>query len=333
MPLSIIVPAHNAAATLEACLLAVREAAGAEAEIIVADDGSEDETRSIAARLGATVVQQRQQGPAAARNAGARVARGDVLVFVDSDVVVSNEAINALVNALESHPDVVASFGSYDAKPRVRGQVARYRNLLHAYTHQKGRREASTFWAGLGAVKREAFAAANGFDANRFERASIEDIEFGVRLRSAGGVVLLVPEAQGSHLKEWTLRTMVMTDLWCRAVPWTRLLRQTGRMPNDLNLRWHQRLSVAAVWAAPWTLLMGASDSRWLSAAGLLAALHMGLNAGFFGWIWRNAGLGAMLSAIPLHWIFHWVAGLGYLIGQTDGHSTPVAAPRGVGRS
>ncbi len=335
MKASVIIPAHNAAQTLEACLRGVAEAVGDEMEVIVVDDGSTDATRSIGERLATMVVSQQQQGPAAARNAGSRIALGEVLVFVDADVVVDRSAIRRLVNVLGGERGIAAAFGSYDSKPRVKGLVARYRNLLHAYTHQTVEKNASTFWAGLGAVTRAAFAAANGFDSQRFDRASIEDIEFGLRLRAAGWRIVLDPDAQGTHLKEWTLRSMVQTDLWSRAVPWTRLLRQAGGMPNDLNLRWHQRASVMTVWLMPPVVAMSAADGRLLGLAALLAVLHAILNAGFFAWAGRHAGFGSMVRMVPLHWLFHWVAGLGFLIGLTDSlvRSASIDAPRSAERT
>lgn len=335
MKVSVIIPAHNAASTIETCLQAVADSVDPGTEIIVVDDGSADATRPIADRWATLVVAQERQGPAAARNAGARASTGDVLVFVDADVVVHRSAIARLVGLLDARQNIVAAFGSYDSKPRVRGRVALYRNLLHAYTHQTGHTEATTFWAGLGAVGRKEFLRADGFDSHRFERASIEDIEFGMRLKAAGGRIVLDPAAQGSHLKEWTLRSMVLTDLWCRAVPWTRLLRQAGAMPNDLNLRWHQRASVAAVWLIPPGLAMSAADPRLLAAVGLLILGHAALNAGFLAWVARHAGFRSMLATIPLHWLFHWVAGLGYLIGHTGGQarSAELAAPRGAERT
>ena len=58
--------------------------------------------------------------------------------------------------------------------------VSQYRNLLHHFVHQHGHAEASTFWAGCGAIRRAAFDAVGGFDAARFPRPSIEDIELGL---------------------------------------------------------------------------------------------------------------------------------------------------------
>lgn len=314
---------------------AVVASVGKDAEVIVVDDGSRDRTREVAQASGVRVLEQRQQGPAAARNTGARASSGEYLVFVDSDVVAHRDAIGRLVGVLESEASISAAFGCYDATPRVRGVVARYRNLLHAYTHQTGAREASTFWAGLGVVRRTAFEEAGGFDAGRFERASIEDIEFGMRLRASGGRIRLDPEALGTHCKEWTLGGMVQTDLWCRAVPWTRLLRQAGAMPNDLNLKWSQRWSVALVWGMVPAALIGLLDARWVAIAALLGLAQVGLNRGFLGWVWRKSGARTAMASVPLHWLFHWVAGLGYLIGNVtpQARDAAMSARRGAART
>lgn len=335
MRVSVIIPAFNAARTLGACLEAVRRAAGEKAEVLVVDDGSNDGTREVALNSGARLLEQRRQGPAAARNAGARASSGEFLVFVDSDVAVHGDAIGRLLGWLEADGSIAAAFGCYDAAPRVEGVVARYRNLLHAYTHQTGEKEASTFWAGLGAVRRTAFEQAGGFDAGRFEQASIEDIEFGMRIKAAGGRIRLDPEALGTHWKEWTLEGMVLTDLWSRAVPWTRLLRQAGSMPNDLNLKWGQRASVALAWSMAPAAALGLMDARWLGGCLLAAALHILLNAGFLRWVWRSAGPRVAAASIPLHVLFHWVAGLGFLIGSLTPQTREarVIAGRGAART
>lgn len=332
---SVIVPAYNAARTIGACLDAIHASAGALAEVIVVDDGSTDETSTLARQSGALVHLQSRRGPAAARNCGAAAASGDVLVFVDSDVLVQPESIGRMLAALEADPELAAVFGSYDAAPRVTGLVARYRNLLHAYTHQTGDPRACTFWAGLGAVRTRDFKSVGGFDSHRFETASIEDIEFGMRIRAAGRRIALDPAVQGTHCKEWTLSSMVQTDLWRRAVPWTRLLRRSGRMPNDLNLRWNQRLSVCAAWLLPAVLAAALVDARWLAAAAGLFAAHLALNGRFFAWVFRNAGFRAAVASVPLHLIFHWVAGLGFLIGNLPhaAAEAPAISPRGAART
>ena len=106
-------------------------------------------------------------GPAAARNHGARHARGEILFFVDADVVVAPGAVEHVMRVLSRDPDVAAVFGSYDASPPQPSIVSQYRNLLHHFVHQEGNPEASTFWAGCGAVRRAVFEAVGGLSTPR----------------------------------------------------------------------------------------------------------------------------------------------------------------------
>ena len=172
-------------------LIAMRER-GEILEVYMVDDGSTDSSRELAESLGASVIHSGGRlGPGGARNRAALVARGDILWFVDADVVVHAEAANALRAGFSDH-EVVAVFGSYDDKPPARNFFSQYKNLVHHYYHQRAKEEAQTFWSGCGAVRVEAFAAAGGFDVERYKYPSIEDIELGYRLIQAGGRIRLV---------------------------------------------------------------------------------------------------------------------------------------------
>ena len=90
MRISIVVPAHNNADDLLLCLSALERATPADAEILGVDDASTDDTASRAAAHGIRVLRRSQNGgPSAARNDGALAAGGDIVLFVDADVVVA----------------------------------------------------------------------------------------------------------------------------------------------------------------------------------------------------------------------------------------------------
>jgi GT2 family glycosyltransferase len=244
---SVIVPVHNGAEDLARCLDAVNLSDWHSFECIVVDDASTDpRIAEIAGSVGARLERlEQRRGPALARNAGAMKARGDILFFTDSDVVLHSDALGKAVAALESDPGVGAVFGSYDDSPAHDSLLSRYRNLYHHWNHQCGNEEASTFWTGCGAIRREAFLELGGFSPD-YARPSIEDIELGYRLRDAGYRVRLLTAMQCTHLKRWKFWDMLRTDIFRRGVPWVALLRRHRSAPADLNLNWRAKLATVA---------------------------------------------------------------------------------------
>ena len=247
--ISAIVPVLDGEAVLPRSLAPLAEAVrrGEIAELIVVDDGSTDASARIAAGLGARVLASGGRlGPGGARNRGAAVARGDILWFVDADVVVHDDAAPVLARAFEDE-GVAAVFGTYDDAPGAPNFLSQYRNLLHRHHHLDAAGPAETFWAGCGAVRAAAFAAAGGFDAARYPRPSVEDVELGLRLRALGFAILVEPRLEAKHLKEWHLANLVHTDVVHRALPWTKLMRQR-RIPAVLNTRPAERWRAALAW-------------------------------------------------------------------------------------
>lgn len=246
---SVIVPVFNGEHFLDRCLDALLASDYPEFEVIVVDDGSTDSSAEISRQKGATVIssERPQSGPAAARNLAAKKARGEILLFVDADVVVKTDTIRKIAAAFADRPEISALFGSYDDEPGEKNFLSQYKNLQHHFVHQNSNPDASTFWAGLGAVRRDVFLSVGGFDCERFAIPSIEDIELGVRLRSAGHRILLDRNIQGKHLKKWKMVSLVKTDIFCRAVPWSKLILTSQGMINDMNLKTADRLSSVSV--------------------------------------------------------------------------------------
>jgi GT2 family glycosyltransferase len=312
--ISIIVPVYNNPQDLHDCLSAILSTSGPDSEIIVVDDASTDSTSSVAARMGVTVLRlMENSGPAAARNYGASHARGKILFFVDADVVVAPGTVERVVKIMENNPDLAAVFGSYDAQPRAPGVISQYRNLLHHFVHQNGNSEASTFWAGCGAIRRTVFEKIGGFDQKQFRRPSIEDIELGYRMRQAGYRIFLDKSLQGTHLKQWTFFSYIRTDIVCRAVPWSQLIIKSKTLPNDLNLKWDQRASFVLVALAYTFLALSVFQIEMIvmSAAALFSVLV--LNRQMYLFFFRQRGLPFALACIPLHMTYYLYSGLSYV--------------------
>jgi GT2 family glycosyltransferase len=305
---SVIIPTHNSPAQVACCLAAIGASSGSDVEIIAADDASTDETLEVARAAGARLVRlARNSGPAAARNAGARIAYGEVLLFVDQDVIVAPGTIERVARTLHERPELAAIFGSYDAAPLDPGVVSQFRNLLHHYIHQHGDPEASTFWAGCGAVRREVFQSVGGFDVNLV----LEDIELGYRLRQHGFRILLDPELQVKHAKVWTLRSMIRTDILRRAVPWAKLILRTRTAPGSLNLRPAQRWSVALTGIALALAVASPVAPSLLLPAGAALIGILTLNASFYRFLCEIRGIPFALAGVFLHLLYFTCCALG----------------------
>ena len=242
---SVVIPIHNAASDLRQCLASLSRSAVRPLECLVVDDASTDDSAGVAAEYGAKVLATNDRsGPARARNLGAKAASGEILLFLDADVCVYPDTISKIVAEFSGDPGLDAVMGSYDRSPSAPNFMSQYRNLMHAFVHQHSKREATTFWSGCGAIRRQVFLDAGGFD-ERYLAPAIEDIELGDRLFRANRKLALNADIQVKHLKHWDFPSVIQTDFFRRALPWSELTLRSRRMPNDLNLRISQRISVA----------------------------------------------------------------------------------------
>jgi GT2 family glycosyltransferase len=328
--LAIVIPVRNGARELRLCLEGLFRAGAVPDAIVVVDDASTDDTAAVAASLGVHVVRRmRCGGPAAARNAGVRHANADLILFVDADVIVASDTLARVRQAFRREPDIAAVFGSYDHSPAAPGIVSRYRNLLHHFVHQAANPEASTFWAGCGAIRRTALVQAGGFDeAERWN--FIEDIELGHRLRRAGWRIHVDKGLQAKHLKRWTLASMVRTDLFYRARPWSHLLLQEPTLLDDLNVTKRQRVAVALSGFGCAALILAplAPVPAFPAAVAALATV-VPLNAGLFRFLRRRGGARFAALCFPLHVLHHLCGGVGFAWAWTERR---LGAPRFAGR-
>ena len=311
---SIIVPVHNNPRDLPDCLSALKTAAGFESEIIVVDDASTDNTPSVAAQNGVRVLQlTKNSGPGAARNYGVAHSQGDIVFFVDSDVAVAPDAVRRVIQVFDSHPKVAAVFGSYDNQPRAKGMISQYRNLLHHFVHQNGNPDASTFWGGCGAVRRPVFEALGGFDEDFRPVCSVDDIEFGYRILRAGHRIFLDKALQGTHLKGWTFRSVILTDITHRAIPWSRLILETQAVPNDLNLKFKERVSfvLTALGCFCLPLVVFLPGLVVMSIGSFIGVIV--LNRRLYTFFFRQHGALFAAACVPLHVLYYLYSGLSYL--------------------
>jgi glycosyltransferase involved in cell wall biosynthesis len=313
--LSIIIPFHRNLDQLGRCLAALAQRPSA-TEVIVVADGAVDDCRQLAADHGATVLPiPGPNGPAVARNRGAAVARGEVLAFVDADVAIEPENLRRLDALFRAQPDVAAVFGAYDEDPPEPHFVSQYKNLAHSFIHQTSNVVAQTFWAGFGAIRAHVFHSVGGFD-ERYRRPCIEDIDLGYRLAGAGHLVLLDHELRVRHLKRWTFRSMLVSDIRDRGIPWTQLILRSGRFNNDLNLRSAYRISVALSYVLPVLLVASFFNALFLVPAGACVGVLYHSNRRFYRYFMSRRGIWFTLRVIPIHYLYHLYNGVSFALGS-----------------
>jgi glycosyltransferase involved in cell wall biosynthesis len=313
--ISVIIPVYNGEKFLPVCLDAVRSGSYQHYELIVVDDCSTDRSPEISREKGALVLKNpRQTGPGGARNLGAQQARGEVLFFVDADCVVKPDTLERVAKTFVEYPDVAATFGSYDEEPAEANFISQYKNLFHRFVHQQGRVEAETFWAGCGAMRRDVFLSVNGFDAERYPRPAIEDIELGYRLRARGHRILLDKQLQAKHLKRWTMKSMLHADIFCRAVPWSMLMFEHKDVLNDLNVQTTDRISAALLGLSLLLLPFSILKPQLLLLILVLLALIPVLNHKLYRYFIRRKGLLFAIIAFPLHLFYYFYSSATFVL-------------------
>ena len=303
---SIIVPVYNGGNGFDQCLKGIRNSIYQKYELIVVDNGSTDDSLSVAKQYGDLILHcPGPSGPGATRNVGAGRARGEILFFVDADVVIRPDTLAKLVVDFQVHDNVAAVIGSYDDNPPAQNFFSQYKNLLHHFVHQEGDPEASTFWGGCGGIRKEIFQAVKGFDQDRYPFPSIEDIELGYRLRAQGHRILLDRTIQVTHLKEWRLKSLLRAEILYRAVPWSKLIFESKGMLNDLNLQVSQRVCGGLACLIFFLLPLVWVHPIVLSVLIVLSITIFFLNRRLFLFFLNRRGFGFLSLAFPMHLVYY----------------------------
>ena len=320
--ISVVVPTHNAEAFLPRSLDALLKSdlPRSRFEIIVVDDASSAGTPMAQGADSVIDIRGTPRGPAAARNIGAEAARAPLFAFVDADVCVHPDTLRRMVETLGEDPALAAVFGSYDATPAEPDFISQYRNLLHHYVHQQKPGEVDSFWAGCGAVRRTPFLEVGMFDDARYTTPQIEDIDLGYRLRDRGYRIILDPEIQGTHLKRWTLGSMVDANFRHRGLPYARLLLERRQLLNTQGLSVGRADKVSTVLVALMVIAIVLAlvfrDWRWLGGVILGLVAFVLVNGRLLGWFARMRGLWFATRAAVMHLLYHAtnVAAIGYSV-------------------
>lgn len=350
---SVVIPTYNKAKTLAECVRAVYRQTHQPAEVIVVDDASTDGSREIAAGLPCRLVcLPVNRGVSAARNAGAAIATGDVLFFVDSDIALATDAIGNALRVLREYPDCGVVQGIYDAEPFVAdGPVEVYKTLFEHYWRRRRAGVADATLFALTAIRRPAFDSVGGFD-ERLRDA--EDIEFGTRLPDRYQIRMCA-DVVGRHDDVDRLRPF-LTEHVRRAVSYGGLLAGTLLGPGRRSV--HRRtvpvpattggatgaerpssgIDVAAVVAMVCcvstvvTVPLAAASWWLLMVPAVPFAIFVGVDSGLLRFVRRRKGSLFMVYFLGMHFLMHTTQLTGMAVGFAAGvwrtarhRSTPAA--------
>ncbi len=213
---SVVIPTYNRKPILEKCLKALELQqfdAGAIAgyEVVVVDDSSTDGTVDWLQANASTfphvrLFQQDHQGPAAARNLGVEKASGDTIIFIDSDLVVTEGFLQAHAEGLQRGQRSAVSGQPLEQTQNFPTPVFTYGRVINTANFDDPTAEpykitdfsAAYFATGNVAIARTWLEKAGLFDT-RFQLYGWEDLELGVRLKQLGLTLIKCPDAVGYH--------------------------------------------------------------------------------------------------------------------------------------
>lgn len=315
MRFSVIVPAYNAEAHLAVLLGSISAPPGHEVEVIVVDDASRDRTAVVATEAGCRLLRlHRNGGPAAARNAGAQLATGEILVFTDADIEFRSDTLETILRTFEAHPSAAAVVGNLCPEHPPGGVLSRYKNLYTHYTYRHCGPWISVTFTSLTAVRAEAFWRA-GAMPNLYPN---EDRAFGIALVQQGMGIRFVPELQVRHHHDYRLRDLLRSE-FSRGRNLARITLESRHhryshaeehVPKEFR---HALLLVAGAWgAALLTPALGPIGA--LAVAGGLLGAGIALRP-FLRYLRGQEGIGLAILGAPICLADLSVVALGAAVG------------------
>ncbi len=320
---SIIIPVRNGELTLSGCLNAIKKSHYKNYEIIIVNDHSTDRTVEIAQRYNCAIHHvENGNGANNARNYGAARAKGDLLMFLDADIVIKRETILEIIETLEDS-SIDAVIGIYTSKHRHETMVSQYKNLWVRYSYIKSPPAVDWLFGSISGIKRQAFDKLGGFNVELLAKHGHDDIELGKRAAQINLNIVLNMDIEVEHLKHYTLFSFIKNEFH-RSMGFAKLavhLKETSRSFKRGFVNVYPTFIVSTLLSIIVFAIVIASLVGWISIWYLVGAIgfYLLLNIRFLNYLEQVRGLFAMIVMIPFLFIDHIVCLFGSIVGTVKG--------------
>ena len=316
MEVSVIVPVFNAERTLRQCLETLVKFAPGDSEIIIVDDGSTDNSPVIAKEFPVTLIKlAKNSGSGNARNAGTENSRGDILVFIDADVLVNSSTFPTILSLLKNDSDLDAAVGCFAIDHPNRNFFSQYKNLYMHFVFSKMPQHVDFLFTSVCAIKRRAYL---GFKKTKLKT---DDTELGQRSSDGGKKIMLSLDLEVVHLKRYNLLSLLKNDF---IVPrdWAKIFLSYGGFKQLIVKRKFAHASIgqivsliAAALILPLVLFFGAHKVVAVSAA-ILIFIFFAVHANFIIFLNKKKGFLFSLAATPMIYFDMLIMCVGVLFGS-----------------
>jgi len=243
--LSIIIPSYNSIKTIDNCLSSIFKSKFKNYEVIVVSDNSNDGSNNIIKKYPCRLIKlKRNVGAAAARNVGAKIAKGDILVFLDSDVIIKSNALK-IINKNFKNKKINLIQGIYSHKPNYKKLTTQYlQSHTCYYLFSKNKKFTESLCTCFVSIRRELFLEIKGFDEN-FHSSNSEDEDLGYRLIGKGHLIPIDRRLNAFHdvdisLYDFIKRSLKMhfgeMKLYLRKKKITKKIQQRNNLPIILGI-------------------------------------------------------------------------------------------------
>ncbi len=304
--ISIIVPNHNGAATLDHCLKAAFASDYDKFEVVVVDDCSDDTSREIIAAYPCSLIRlPRRAGAAVARNTGAAHSKGEVLFFIDADCLLEPDALARAARAMAGHGSGTAIGGTYTLRPFDPGFFNLFQSAFihHAETRNPDRPDYIASHALV--INSETFKKSSGFPETFMP--IIEDVEFSHRLRKMGVKLVMEPKILVRHIFNFNLLSSLKNG-FRKSWHWTRYSLHNRDLTADSGTASRELKSAVLAWFTSLCLLVTAlitGEPAWLLPLALVIPAALLLNRGQLAAFYRAGGPGFLLQATGYYFLLY----------------------------